>query len=58
MDTSDVEELVSEFSMIPYEKIIQKHFINGSSSGVRIQNLLAVEFYISKYDFASVSYNK
>ena len=55
MDTNDIDELVSEFAMIPYEQIIQRHFINGSSSGIRIQNLLAVEFYISKYDFASVS---
>ena len=55
MDTNDIDELVSEFAMIPYEQIIQRHFINGSSSGIRIQNLLAIEFYISKYDFASVS---
>ena len=57
MDTNDVEKLVSEFAMIPYEQIVQRHFINGSSSGIRIQNLLAIEFYISKYDFASVSHD-
>ena len=52
-DTNDIEDLVSELAIIPNEQIIQKHFINGGASGVRIQKLLAIEMYISKYDFST-----
>ena len=54
VDTDDVEELVSEFAVPPFEKILQKHFVHGSGSGLRIKALLAAEIYISKYDFAYV----
>ena len=51
LHTDDVDDLVSEFAVAPNEKIIQKHFVNGASSGLKLQRILAVELYISKYDF-------
>ena len=57
MDTDDVDELISEFAIMPFEKIIGKHFVHGSASGLRIQSLLAVEVYISKYDFINAMRN-
>ena len=54
MDTNDVDEIVSEFAVTPFEKIIQKHFVNSASSDLRIKAILAVEMYISKYDFINV----
>ena len=54
-DTNDIEDLVSELAIHPNEDIIQKHFINGAVSNIRIQKLLAIELYISKYDFSSAN---
>ena len=51
MNTNDIEDLVSEFAITPFETILQNHFVNGAASGLRIQSILAVEMYISKYDF-------
>ena len=49
--TKDIELLLDEFKILPAEGIIQKHFINESSSGMSLQNLLALEIYISKHPF-------
>ena len=53
MNTDDVDDLVSEFAVAPNEQILQKHFVNGASSGLKLQRILAVELYISKYDFTT-----
>ena len=39
--------------MLPNEKMIQKHFIHGAGSGLRVQKIIAIELYISKYDFVT-----
>ena len=49
--TTDIESLLDEFKVLPVENIIQKHFINESSSGMSLQNLLALEMYITKNPF-------
>ena len=49
--TGDIMKLTEEFKILPTESIIQKHFVHESSSGMNLQNLLAAEIYISKYNF-------
>ena len=49
--TEDIENLLNEFKVLPVENIIQKHFVNESSSGMTMRNLLALEMYLTKNPF-------
>ena len=49
--TNDIASLLNEFKVLPVEHIIQKHFVNESSSGMSLQNLLALEIYVTKNPF-------
>ena len=50
-NSNDIDTLIDEFKLLPVERIIQKHFVNESNSGMTMQNMLALELYITKYPF-------
>ena len=48
----DLAELITEFSDINQDKLIEKHFVHAEGSNLRIQKFLAMEIYVSKFDFS------
>ena len=51
----DIEALKDEFRILPVEKIIGRHFVNESTSGMQMRNMLALELYVSKYRFTTIN---
>ena len=51
----DIEALKDEFRILPVENIIGRHFINESTSGMQMRNMLALELYVSKYKFTEIN---
>ena len=52
---NDIQTLCNEFRILPAEKIIERHFVHGSNSSMRVKRILAVQFHISKFEYMHLS---
>ena len=52
---NDIQMICNEFQILPAEKIIERHFVHGNNSSMRLKRLLAVQFHISKFEYFHLS---
>ena len=52
---NDIQALCDEFRFLQVQKIIERHFVHGSNSSMRVKRILAVQFHISEFEYLHLS---